>query len=272
MKPALVVAALWMLFGATHIGFTTARIRAWMVSRLGELGFTLAYSALALTTFALVIVYYSRHQYEGVGGLALGALPFLRPILIALIVASIGLMLGTFANYPRSPYAIMGHGKFRSPHGLQRITRHPFFCGLSIFAIAHTLLATHLVGTALAAGFAVVSMVGMMHQDRKLEVRYGAPFAHYLECTSIVPFAAIIAGRQAMNWRELPAVHLVAAIIIAVALRAIHSSIFAHDGWPFLGVLTASLLLILLQALAHQNGRQRETAVQQWRHGVPHYF
>ena len=36
MQYALIIALLSALFVATHIGLVTARIRAWMVSRLGE--------------------------------------------------------------------------------------------------------------------------------------------------------------------------------------------------------------------------------------------
>ena len=47
MEPALVVAVLWMLFGGTHIGLATRRVRAALVARLGEGGFTALFSAVA---------------------------------------------------------------------------------------------------------------------------------------------------------------------------------------------------------------------------------
>jgi uncharacterized membrane protein len=258
MEPAIVVALLWALFGAFHIGLATGSVRGRLVSRLGELGFSLLFSAFALTTASFVVVYYSQHRYEGAAGLALGTIPALRPVLVAVIVLSVAMMSGTFATYSRSPYAVLGDGEFPPPRGLERITRHPFFSGLVIFSLAHVLLATHLVGAAFVAGFGVIALVGMVHQDRKLKDRYGPAFVRYLASTSAVPFAAIIAGRQQMNWRELPAFQLAAGIMIAIALRAVHDSIFAHGGAPFLAVTVASVVLIMVQSLARRRARSKE--------------
>jgi uncharacterized membrane protein len=260
MEPAIVVALLWTLFGVIHIGLATLRIRGWLVSRLGEVGFTVAYSAVAIATASIVIVYYSHHRYDGDAGLALGAIPVMRPVLIALIVVSVMMMLAAFATYDRSPYAILGKGKFPEPRGLERITRHPFFVGLVIFAIAHVLLATRLVGAAFAAGFGVIALVGMMHQDQKLTARYGAAFVRHLEVTSALPFAAIVAGRQRMVGRELPVRHIVAAIVLAIILRAIHGSIFAHSGWPFVAFTVATLGLIGVQPIVRARQRRNERA------------
>ena len=43
MEPVLTIALLSALFVATHIGMTSKRSRAWMVSRLGENWFVALY-------------------------------------------------------------------------------------------------------------------------------------------------------------------------------------------------------------------------------------
>ena len=88
---------------------------------------------------------------------------------------------------------------------MERITRHAFFWGLGMLAIAHALLATRLVGTVLFTGVALVAIGGSYHQDRKLLARIGRPYADYLAATSAVPFAAIVAGRQRFPWTDLRA-------------------------------------------------------------------
>lgn len=259
MEPAVGVTLLWALFGAVHIGLATSAVRGWLVSRLGGLAFSLLYSAIALAAFSLVVVYYSRHRYEGFAGFALGTSPAVKWILVVAIVLSVMTMAATFATYSRSPYAVLGEGRFPPARGFERITRHPFLAGMVMFSLAHVLLATHLTGAAFAAGFGMVALLGIVHQDRKLLARYGEPFARYLESTSAVPFAAIIAGRQRLEWRELPAVQLAAGLLIAVALRTFHGSIFAHDGALFIAATAVGVTLIFIHTTASHRARNDES-------------
>src|SRR5262249_51093083 len=117
-----------------------------------------------------------------------------------------------------------GHAGAR---GLERITRHPFFVGVAIAAAAHALLATRLVGTVFSLRLRGRSLVGAWHQDRKLLARRGRPFADFLAVTSVVPFAAILSGRQRLVARELPWGTLVVTLLVVGGLRAVHESIFA---------------------------------------------
>ena len=40
MGPATTVGLAWLLFGGTHVGLSTRAVRARLVARLGEAGFT----------------------------------------------------------------------------------------------------------------------------------------------------------------------------------------------------------------------------------------
>ncbi len=227
--PALTVALLWLVFGGLHVGLTTRRARAALVTRLGEHGFTALFSVIASVAFAVAIAYYGAHRSDGAPGLALGAVPALRALLMALAVLGIALMGAGLGTYVGSPYDVVAH-RVRPPRGLERVTRHPFFAGLVLFALAHALLATHLAGTVLFGGVALVTIAGAAHQDRKLLQRLGAPYADYLAATSAFPFAAIVAGRQHMEWGELPVVALAVSLAVAATLRAVHDALFTYDG------------------------------------------
>jgi uncharacterized membrane protein len=223
-----VVALLWATFIALHVGLTTRRIRSALVARMGERGYVALFSTIASVTFALAVAAYAAHMSDGPRGLALGGVTWLRPMLIAATVLGIVLMNVGFAVYPGSPYDL--EHVARSPRGIERVTRHPFFAGTVLFGVAHALLATHLVGTLFGAGLALLATAGAWHQDRKLLARLGRPYADYLAATSAVPFAAIAAGRQRLVVRELPAGAAVVGVVIAIALRAVHASIFAYGG------------------------------------------
>jgi uncharacterized membrane protein len=237
MEPALTAALLWLVFGATHVGLATRRVRAALVAHLGEHGFTALFSVIASTTFAVAIAYFAAHRNEGATGLALADVGALRGVLMAASVMGIVLVSAGSATYVGSPYDLFA-GRVRAPRGIERITRHPFFAGLALFAMAHALLATRLIGTVGFAGLALVTIVGARHQDAKLLARGGTPYADYLAATSAVPFAAIVAGRQPFVWRELPLGAFAIGLAVAAGLRAVHGSIFAHGGvWVIVTVI-----------------------------------
>jgi len=247
MGPPLVVALLWMLFGGTHVGLATGPVRARLVARLGELGFTLLFWLVAAASFALLVGYYAAHRLEGTPGLALGDLPVLRPLLLATIVTGIALASAALVSYPRSPMALF-RDRVHPARGIERITRHPFFVGVALMAVAHTLLATRLVGTVFFACLVLLAVVGAWHQDKKLLVVRGWPYADYLATTSAVPFAAVVAGRQRLVYGELPLATLAAGLGLAFALRAIHAGIFAHGGAWVIAVVVGGAGILTLQS------------------------
>ena len=164
-------------------------------------------------------------------------MPLVREILIAAVVLGIVLMAAGSVAYPGSPYDLLAHA-VRPVRGIERVTRHPFFAGVALLALAHALLATRLVGTVVFASVAVLAIAGSAHQDRKLLARLGRPYADYLRVTSAVPFAAIIGGRQRLMPGELSITALAAGLVIAVVLRKVHAGIFALGGtWVIVAVV-----------------------------------
>ena len=111
--------------------------------------------------------------------------------------------------------------------------------GISIFGVAHALMATRLTGTVFFSGFVVLAVVGSLHQDRRLLRARGAPYAGYLEQTSFFPAAAIVAGRQRLALSELPWVGFIGGVLAAAVIRWMHAHVWALAGVPF------ALLLLL---------------------------
>src|SRR5438093_1132358 len=175
MEPALAVALLWLVFGGLHVGLATRRVRAALVARLGEVGFRTLYSVVAAAFFTLLVRYYAAHRLEGSAGLALGDVTAVRWALMAVIVFGFVLAIASLVGYPASPMALFAK-TVRPPHGLERITRHPFFMGTALAALAHVPLATRLVGAMFQAGLAALAIAGSLHQDRKLAVLRRRPY------------------------------------------------------------------------------------------------
>jgi uncharacterized membrane protein len=260
MESVLTVAALWLLFAATHIGLATRRIRAVLVARLGERGFMGLFSLVAAAAFTLVVAYYAAHRFDGPPGLAFGAgAPVLRWALMGTVVAGIVLMAGSLTVYPRSPMALFNE-TVRTPYGLERITRHGFFVGVALLAGAHVLLAPRLVGAVFAGGLLLVAVVGAWHQDRKLLRLRGEPYAAYLAATSAVPFAAILGGRQRLVPGELAWGPLVGGLVVAALLRWVHDSLFTGGGAWIVGAVIGGAALEILQSVRSARRRSSRLA------------
>lgn len=248
MEVALGVALLSLVFTGLHVGLTTRRVRAALVGHLGERGFLALFSALAALGWTGLVHYYAVHRFEGAAGLALGAGGATRLVLVTIVVVGLVLALTALASYLRSPYAISNDG----PHvvrGIERITRHPFFAGVGTAAAAHVLLAPHLAGAVLSAGLAALALGGAWHQDRKLLTRRGRPFADFLATTSLVPFAAIVTGRQRLVLRELPWTVMAVALGVVALLRRGHAGIFAHGGLWVIATVVGGAAILMAQDL-----------------------
>jgi uncharacterized membrane protein len=77
---------------------------------------------------------------------------------------------------------------------------------------------------------ALLALAGARHQDAKHLRTRGRSYADYLAATSAIPFAAILAGRQRLVWRELPLAAGALGLGAAVVLRSLHASLFAAGG------------------------------------------
>ena len=262
MEPALGVALLSLAFAGLHVGLTTRRVRAALVARLGERGFLALFSALAAVGWTTLVRYYAAHRFEGAAGLAPGAGEATRLVLVTVVVAGMVLAMTALASYLRSPYAISNDSGPHVARGIERITRHPFFAGVGMAAAAHVLLAPHLAGAVLSASLAALALGGAWHQDRKLLARRGRPFAEFLATTSLVPFAAIVAGRQRLVLRELPWTVMAVALVLVAALRRGHAGMFAHGGLWVILVVVGGAAILLVQDLWVARRRARRGAVQ----------
>jgi len=245
MNPVLAVALALAPFVVTHLGLAWPPLRQPLVARLGRLGFIVFFSLIAWLTFGLAVSTYAAHASEGPPGLALGAHGAARAVLIACIALGAMLMTGAFGGYANSPYAMSG-GQVSEPRGLERVTRHPFFVGVSLLGVAHALLATHLVGTVFMGMLGTYALIGARLQDSKLVALRGEPYARYLAASSTIPFVAIAAGRQHLVLSELPYGAMLLGLPIAWLLRAVHGSLFAQGGAYLIAALVIGPLVILV--------------------------
>lgn len=237
MKPSILVALCWVLFATTHIGLASRRVRQALVARLGPTVFSYVFSLIAILTFGLLLHVLALNQNAGAAGPDLSRFVPIRVIGIVTITIGIMLTIAAFQSAPASALPLLVPGGMKQPYGLERITRHPLFVGTMLVGVGHVLLASRVVGVVAFGGLAIYSIAGALHQDTKLRRELGDRFAAYLDSTSLIPFAAVAAGRQRLAVGELPFVGMALGLLAALALRSAHSSILADGGAWAIGVM-----------------------------------
>jgi uncharacterized membrane protein len=268
MEPSINVILLWILFGGAHVGLATRRVRTVLVHRLGEWGFIGLFSVVAVATFSALVHHFAVHRFEGMAGPALGAIPLLSWALLC--IASFGAMVMALSlfDYPVSAYALTRKQSPNEPRPIERITRHGFFSGLFLLAIAHALLSSRLIGTVFFACLALFTWLGSVHQDTKLLSLRGDVHRRYMEVTSFLPFAAIVAGRQQLKLRGIPLPAILACIAVPWLLRTFHDSIFAAAGAYVIGATVAGAAIASFQAWR----AQRKSAARAVASSAERYF
>jgi uncharacterized membrane protein len=270
MDPVTSVAFAWMIFAVTHIGMASAPVRGPLATKLGEMRFAGLYSAVASVTFALLCYVYSNASDAGPAGLALGFNPSLRLPLMMLSVLGVVFVVGSLIGYPTGAYAVGRAGKQPEPRGFERITRHGFAVGVSMVGLSHALLATRLSGTVFFGALFVFGIAGSIHQDAKLLARSPDVHGAYMAKTSLLPFGAILSGRNHLVLSELRPLALVIGLLAAWGLREAHPWIFAHGGAYVTAATIAGAAIASLQVVLAGKRRARrrtQTSMRDERHG-----
>jgi uncharacterized membrane protein len=210
---AVWIAALWILFAATHMGLSSARFRPRLVARLGARGFQGVYSLVALAIFVPLVSTYYAHKHTGPYLWSLSQLPGVRWLGYGLVGAAVVLVVAGLVQ-PSPAGLVPARPEVR---GVARITRHPVLMGFGLWGFAHLLLTVvHAAELAFFGGFAIFAVVGCEHQDqRKLAESEGYRAFH--AATPFLPFSRLgfVRGLAEM---PLP-VAIAAGITLAWALR-----------------------------------------------------
>lgn len=190
MSGAGVVALFAAAFVATHF-LLSHPLRAPLVRRLGERGFSAAYSAVALATFVPMIL-----ARRNVGAeTPLWTVPEWAWWFATVVVwfASI-LFIGSFRRNPAMVNVSGGLVRIGEPAGVFRITRHPMMWGFALWAAAHLLVNPEPSALAIAAAILVLALGGAAGQDRKKKCQIGDQWVTWERRTSFVPFGRGLAS------------------------------------------------------------------------------
>lgn len=218
------ILGLGLLFAGSHLLLSSRILRPRLVSALGPGGFLGLYSAVALATFAPFAWLWWTHRHGGPLLFFLRDLAALRILAAALSLAGVALVAA--ALFQPSPLSL-GAGSAPAARGLVRVTRHALFVGFGLFGLGHLLMNGWAADLAFFAVLAAFSLVGALHQDARKRSEDPGRFGPFFAETSLVPFAAILAGRNRLVLSELPWPALAAGVAAGWILYLLHPRVFA---------------------------------------------
>ncbi|WP_198372457.1 NnrU family protein [Roseomonas rosulenta] len=191
----LILAALLWVF--VHVGVSGTALRGRMVERLGETGFTIAFSVASVGSIALLAT-----AWQGAETTPLWFAPaWLRWVLAILTLPAFVLFACSLIG---NPTAMGGSGLLgKGPRGIQRVTRHPMLNAFAIWAAVHVVGNGDTAAIVFFGAFLVTAVAGMPSIDAKMAKRHPEAWPGFAAASSILPFGAILAGRNRLALGEI---------------------------------------------------------------------
>jgi uncharacterized membrane protein len=194
-----IMIALLVGFAIAHSGL--AALRPWGEAKIGARLYRIGFALVSIPWATVLIVYFFNHRYDGAQLWSLQALPGMKATVWLLSAISFLFL------YPAT-FNLLEIAAIQKPEvhlfetGIIRITRHPQMVGQVIWCIAHSLW----LGTSftLLTSFGLIAhhLFAVWHGDRRFNQRYGDAFLKAKARTSVIPFLAVLDGRQTLQWQE----------------------------------------------------------------------
>lgn len=220
-----------LAFVGSHFLLSSAALRTPLQEQLGAAGFRILYSLVAAATLAWVVISYGNAPY-----LEVWQPPFFLYHL-PLIIMPVSVFLVVAGVTTRSATAVGGDALDESDpkvpnSGILRVTRHPFLWGTALWALAHLLVNGDAATMILMGGILLLSLGGMWHIDKRREQSMGPAWGPIQMTTSVIPFAALLAGRTSMDWAGIGWWRPLLALAVFIALFLLHASVIGVSPLP----------------------------------------
>ncbi|KQJ86854.1 15-cis-zeta-carotene isomerase, chloroplastic [Brachypodium distachyon] len=189
----VVLLLLTIIFAVVHSGMASLRETGEKI--IGERAYRVLFAGISLPLAVSTIVYFINHRYDGIQLWQVQGITGIHELVwLSSFISFLFLYPSTFNLLE---VAAVDKPKLHMwETGIMRITRHPQFVGQVIWCLAHTLWMGNSVAVAASVGLIGHHLFGVWNGDRRLASRYGEAFEVLKKRTSVVPFAAIVDGRQ----------------------------------------------------------------------------
>lgn len=206
-------------FCGSHVLLSSTRLRGSLRDQLGERGFLAVYSLTALVTFAWFLMAYAHAPMIALWSSRrwTALVPVvIMPLATILLVAGYSTPNPTAVGMERSARA-----DDPAP-GILRVTRHPVMWAIGLWAVSHVIANGDLRSLLFFGAFAVLALGGTVLIDRKKQLALGSNWSRLAEVTSNLPFAALVARRTGLRWRDIGVLRIAAGILLYAVLYLAH--------------------------------------------------
>ena len=222
---SLVLAALF--FAGIHLGIAGTAIRDRAIGLLGKNGYLAAFAVASLIGLGWLVAAYNRAPYL----ITWGMLEWWKPIVIILMLPAT--LLVVFGLTTPNPTSVAQEGTLgQPPRGIVRVTRHPFLTGVGLWALLHLIGNGDVASLVFFATWAIVALAGTVSIDAKRRRLLGAAWEPFAAQTSIVPFAAIAAGRNRVTPREIGIWRWGLALLVYALMLGGHAQVIGVSPFP----------------------------------------
>ena len=198
-QSSAVMLGLLVIFAVIHSGGAALRSRAEKL--IGARAWRLIFAAASIPSAVVLIGYFLAHRYDGVRLWNLQGVPGIIQMVFFLTAVSFLFLYPATYNLLEIPALAKPEVRLYAK-GIIRISRHPQAIGQILWCFTHTLW----IGTS----FTLVTSLGLIfhhlfavwHGDRRLQAKFGDSFLELRRSTSVLPFLAVLDGRQKLQWKE----------------------------------------------------------------------
>lgn len=190
MQPMSLLITTCVLFVGTHLALSHP-LRHGLASRLGERGFQIVYSIIAIATFIMLVQAWRGMPPEPPLWAVGDALWILASIIV--LFASV-LFMGSLIGNPALAAPGAAASAQGAPRGVFAITRHPMMWGFALWAVAHVMVVPTPAQIILSGTIVFLALFGSAGQDSKKARLMGDAWRHWAARTSFIPFARQISG------------------------------------------------------------------------------
>lgn len=214
-------------FVGSHFALAASPIKRPLVSAVGENPARGIYSLVALATFGWALWEFAQAPYVEL----FRPPPFTR--WIPNVVMPIALVLLVAAFTTKNPGAVgMERAAAAGPVGIIKVTRHPALWGFLLFALSHLTANGDLRCALLFGSIAILATGGMLHIDARRRAGGGEAWTHFERQTSLIPFAAVLGGRQRLSLGEIGLWRIAVGLAVWAAFLHLHRFVIGVSAMP----------------------------------------
>ncbi len=190
---------LLLAFAVIHSGGAALRVRA--ESIIGARLWRLIFAFASIPSAGVLIIFFLAHRYDGIRLWNLQGIPGMVQMVWFLTALSFLFLYPATYNLLEIPALLKPKVRLYQ-QGVIRITRHPQAIGQILWCFTHSLWIGSSFMMVTSAGLIGHHLFAIWHGDRRLKAKFGDDFEELKRNTSVIPFLAIIDGRQKLEVKE----------------------------------------------------------------------